>query len=119
MPIDLEDLFGSKDKVKILRFFLNHDQTNVSLSELQKTLKIKRVTLNSEIKKLKNLGLLKEIKRYSALAARCLVHALHARRLAAKHSSDPKLVREFRSDMRSFAQSYVRWVKWAMWEVVE
>jgi len=67
MPIDLEDLFGSKDKVKILRFFLNHAQTNVSLGELQKTLKIKRATLNSEIKKLKNLGLLKETKRYSVV----------------------------------------------------
>lgn len=67
MPIDLEDLFGSKDKVKILRFFLNHAQTNVSLSELQKTLKIKRVVLNSEIKRLKNLGLLKETKRYSVV----------------------------------------------------
>ena len=67
MPIDLEDLFGSKDKVKILRFFLNHTQASVSLSELQKTLKIKRVTLNGEIKKLRNLGILKETKRYFAI----------------------------------------------------
>jgi DNA-binding Lrp family transcriptional regulator len=65
MPIDLEDLFGSKDKVKILRFFLNHNEMNVSLSELQKTLKIKRSSLHNEIKKLKNLGLIKETKRYS------------------------------------------------------
>ncbi|HPR91397.1 MAG TPA: hypothetical protein PK547_01535 [Candidatus Paceibacterota bacterium] len=64
MPIDLEDLFGSKDKVKILRFFLNHVGTNVSLSELQKTLKLKRASLNAEIKKLKNLGLIKETRRY-------------------------------------------------------
>ena len=64
MPIDLEDLFGSKDKVKILRFFLNHSETNVSLNELQKTLKLKRASLNAEIKKLKNLGLIKETKRY-------------------------------------------------------
>jgi DNA-binding Lrp family transcriptional regulator len=67
MPIELEDLFGSKDKVKILRFFINHAQANVSLKELQKTLKIKKASLNSEIKKLKSLGLIKETKRYLAV----------------------------------------------------
>lgn len=58
---ELTKIFGSVDRVKILRFFLAHPDEQITLDELSKKVKVKTIELKKEIKNLININFLNEL----------------------------------------------------------
>lgn len=58
---ELGKIFGSENRVKILRFFLAHPDEQIELEELSKKVKVKSVELKKEIKNLIAIDFLNEL----------------------------------------------------------
>lgn len=58
---ELGKIFGTEQRVKILRYFLAHPDEQVVFEDLIKKLKIKKTELKKEIKNLINIGFLNEL----------------------------------------------------------
>jgi hypothetical protein len=58
---ELGKLFGSENRVKILRYFLAHPDEQISLEELSKRVKVKNLELKKESKNLAAINFLNEI----------------------------------------------------------
>ncbi len=55
---ELGKIFGSSERVKLMRFFLAHKEVQIEVEELTKRLRIKTATLKKEIKNLETIGML-------------------------------------------------------------
>jgi hypothetical protein len=58
---ELSKIFGSVERVKILRFFLAHPSEQITLTDLIKKVKIKKNVLKKELKNLSNIDFVSEI----------------------------------------------------------
>jgi DNA-binding Lrp family transcriptional regulator len=58
---ELGKLFGSENKVKLLRYFLANQESQISFSDLMKKVKIAKSDLKKELKNLVNVNFINEI----------------------------------------------------------
>jgi hypothetical protein len=60
MTKELAKLFGSMTRIKIIRYFLSHQNDNVFIDDLQDKLKVDKDDIQSELLLLKNIDLVSE-----------------------------------------------------------
>lgn len=58
---ELGKIFGSENKVKLLRFFLANGESQISFSDLMKKVKISKNELKKELRNLVNINFLQEL----------------------------------------------------------
>ncbi len=58
---ELGKIFGSTERVKLMRFFLSHQEAQIEIDELVKRLRVKKLVLKKEIKNLETTGMLTPI----------------------------------------------------------
>lgn len=58
---ELGKIFGSENRVKVLRYFLSHPEEQIVLDELVKRAKVKKPELKKEVKGLVQIGFLNEL----------------------------------------------------------
>ena len=55
---ELGKIFGSAERVKLMRFFLAHPEMQIEIDEIVKRLRVKKPVLKKEIKNLETIGML-------------------------------------------------------------
>ena len=58
---ELGKIFGSAERVKLMRFFLAHPEIQIEIDEVVKRLRVKKPVLKKEIKNLETIGMLTPI----------------------------------------------------------